>query len=109
MSAGFNHRSELKPYSTTGKVNFQHDTGPQTGFFPGRQSENQLQLCDKGTPTTGLVARLSVCVENYGSILPLDLCKSYRNVLQGEDKETQPNIPVHRRTNDTELTLDLLI
>lgn len=53
--------------------------------------------------------RPALCAQNHAAILFLDLCKNYRNVLQGEDKETQPNIPVRGSTNDTELSLDILI
>lgn len=54
---GIQSQARVKTYSPAGKVSSQRDMRPQAGLFPGRQSENQLQLCDKGTPASRLVAR----------------------------------------------------
>lgn len=94
----FNHRESEFPawYETLGW------TFPWT---PERESITALWQRD----ASDRACRSAPRVENCAATLLLDVCENYRNVLQGEDKETQPNIAVHRRTNDTELTLDQLI
>lgn len=57
-SWGIQSQARFKTFSITGKVTVQRDARPQTGLVPGRRSENQLQLCDKGTATSAVCGEL---------------------------------------------------